>query len=87
MDQSLETLRYGQARLASESPYIPVSFPAIQLPGVDDILPFTKQESEAEVVRLRCSGGFRQNLLNQLPSRDLRRPELRLIESLTKPCR
>ena len=76
------TLLHGQARLASKPSDIAIGVPAIQLPCVNDVLPLAQQESEAEPARLPLAGGFRQKLLNHLPSRDLWGAEPRLIKPL-----
>ena len=42
------TLRFRQARLAAQALHVPIRFPAVQLPGIDQVLPFRLKEPRAE---------------------------------------
>ena len=60
------TLLFGQSSLAAKPPHIAVAFPAFQLPRIDDLLPFTENESQTEFVTGAVGRRLREKLSHLL---------------------
>ena len=55
-------LLFRQSSLPAKPPHIAVAFPGFQLPRIDDLLPFTENESQTEFV----TGAFGRRLREKL---------------------
>ena len=77
-------LRFREPGLAAEPGHVAIGLPSVQLPRIDDLLPFGQQETQAELVTFDGLCRFFQELLHHLPIGDGRLAAVRPVEPQTE---
>ena len=74
-------LRFGQTGFASQPPDVPVGFPRIQLPRIDNFFPFRQKEAQAEPMTTNLVCNCTDHFADLLAGNDPGMPAMRFEQS------